>query len=114
MPRLKLTLEYDGTAYVGWQRQLNGLSVQEVVERALGELLGAEVGTEAAGRTDAGVHALGQVVAFDAPRPLPLTAYLRGLSALLPEDVSVVGAAEVAKGFDPRRDSRGKRYRYLL
>jgi tRNA pseudouridine38-40 synthase len=114
MPRLKLTLEYDGTAYVGWQRQLNGLSVQEVVERALGELLGAPVGTEAAGRTDAGVHALGQVVAFDAPRPLPLTAYLRGLSALLPADVSVVGAEEVADNFHPRRDSTGKRYRYLI
>src|SRR5271169_4018969 len=92
MPRLKLTLEYEGTAYVGWQRQLNGLSVQEVVERALGELLGATVTTEAAGRTDAGVHALGQVVAFDAPRALPMTAYLRGLSALLPQDVSVVAA----------------------
>lgn len=70
--------------------------------------------TAAAGRTDAGVHALGQVVAFDAPRTLPLTAYLRGLSALLPEDVSVVGATEVAQGFDPRRDALGKRYRYLL
>lgn len=114
MPRLKLTLEYDGTAYVGWQRQLNGLSVQEVVERALGELHGAPVTTEAAGRTDAGVHALGQVVAFDAPRALPLSAYLRGLSALLPADVSVVGAAEVAEDFDPRRDSLGKRYRYLI
>ncbi len=111
---MKLTLEYDGTAYVGWQRQLNGLSVQEVVERALGELLGAAVATEAAGRTDAGVHALGQVVAFDAPRALPLTAYLRGLSALLPPDVSVVEADEVAEEFDPRRDSLGKRYRYLI
>ncbi len=114
MPRLKLTLEYEGTAYVGWQRQLNGPSVQEVVERALGELLSTPVSTEAASRTDAGVHALGQVVAFMAPRTLPLTAYLRGLSALLPEDVSVVGAAEVAEDFDPRRDSLGKRYRYRI
>lgn len=114
MPRLKLTLEYDGTAYVGWQRQLNGTSLQEVVERALSELLGAPISTLAAGRTDAGVHALGQVVAFDAPRTLPLTAYLRGLSALLPEDISVVGATEVPAEFDPRRDALGKRYRYLL
>jgi tRNA pseudouridine38-40 synthase len=114
MPRLKLTVEYDGTEYVGWQRQLNGLSVQEVLERALGDLFGVDVTTEAAGRTDAGVHALGQVVAFDAPRMLPLTAYLRGLSALLPEDISVVGAEEVSAGFDPRRMSRGKRYRYLI
>ena len=114
MPRLKLTLEYDGTAYVGWQRQLNGTSIQEVVERALSELLGAPISTLAAGRTDAGVHALGQVVAFDAPRTLPLSAYLRGLSALLPEDISVVGASEVPAEFDPRRDALGKRYRYLL
>jgi tRNA pseudouridine38-40 synthase len=114
MPRLKLTLEYDGTDYVGWQRQLNGTSIQEVVELALSELLGTEVSTEAAGRTDAGVHALGQVVTFDAPRTLPLTAYLRGLSALLPEDVSVVGATEVPEDFNPRRDSHGKRYRYLV
>jgi tRNA pseudouridine38-40 synthase len=114
MARLKLTLEYDGTDYVGWQRQLNGVSVQEVVERALGELFGSKVTVEAAGRTDAGVHALGQVVAFDAPRTLPLTAYVRGLSALLPEDISVVGAEEVPAEFDPRRDSSGKRYRYLL
>jgi len=114
MPRLKLTLEYEGTAYVGWQRQPNGVSVQEVVERALAALLGAEVEAVAAGRTDSGVHALGQVVAFDAPRALPLGAYLRGLSALLPPDVAVVGAEEVAPGFDPRRWATGKRYRYLV
>ena len=114
MPRLKLTLEYDGTAYVGWQRQLNGLSVQEVVEKALAELFGTEVATLAASRTDAGVHALGQVVAFDSPRTLPPTAYLRGLSTLLPQDVSVVSVAEVPADFDPRRHSLGKRYRYLL
>jgi tRNA pseudouridine38-40 synthase len=114
MPRLKLTLEYDGTQYVGWQRQLNGTSVQEVVERALSELFGTPVTTLVASRTDAGVHALGQVVAFDAPRTLPLAAYLRGLSAMLPEDVSVVGAEEVPDDFDPRRDALGKRYRYLL
>ncbi len=114
MPRLKLTLEYDGTDYVGWQRQLNGTSIQEVLEGALAELFGAPVSTFAAGRTDAGVHALGQVVAFDAPRTLPLTAYVRGLSALLPEDVSVVAATLVPPDFDPRRDAQGKRYRYLI
>jgi tRNA pseudouridine38-40 synthase len=114
MARLKLTVEYDGTGYVGWQRQLNGISLQEVLERALGELFGTPVATEAAGRTDAGVHALGQVVAFDPPRTLPFTAYLRGLSALLPEDISVVAAEEVPADFDPRRWSTGKRYRYLL
>ena len=114
MPRVRLTLEYDGTDFVGWQRQPNGRSVQEVLEKALGELLGAPVPTAAAGRTDAGVHALGQVVAFDAPRALPAKAYVRGLSSMLPPDVAVVAAAEVPDEFDPRRWATGKRYRYLI
>jgi len=114
MPRVRLTLEYDGTEFVGWQRQPNGRSVQEVLEKALAELLGTAVPTAAAGRTDAGVHALGQVVAFDAPRALPSKAYVRGLSSLLPGDVAVVEAGEVAPDFDPRRWATGKRYRYLI
>jgi tRNA pseudouridine38-40 synthase len=114
MPRVRLTLEYDGTDFVGWQRQPNGRSVQEVLEAALAELLGAPVPTAAAGRTDAGVHALGQVVALDSPRALPAQAYVRGLSALLPGDVAVVGADEVPDDFDPRRWATGKRYRYLI
>ena len=114
MPRVRLTVEYDGTDFVGWQRQPNGRSVQEVLEKALAELLGKVVPTAAAGRTDAGVHALGQVVAFDAPRALPPKAYVRGLSGLLPGDVAVVEAAEVPAEFDPRRWATGKRYRYLI
>ena len=114
MPRVRLTLEYDGTDFVGWQRQLNGRSVQEVLEKALAELLDGPVSTAAAGRTDAGVHALGQVVAFDAPRALPAKAYVRGLSSLLPPDVAVVAADEAPEGFDPRRWATGKRYRYLI
>jgi len=114
MPRIRLTLEYDGTDFVGWQRQPNGRSVQEVLETALAELLGGPVPTAAAGRTDAGVHALGQLVAFDAPRPLPTKAYVRGLSSLLPPDVAVVAAEEAPEGFDPRRWATGKRYRYLV
>lgn len=114
MPRIKLTLEYDGTDYVGWQAQDNGPSVQAVLERSLGELLGAPTPTQAAARTDAGVHARGQVVCFDAGLTLPLKAYWRGLSGLLPPDIAVVDAQEVAPGFDPRRQSAGKRYRYLI
>jgi len=114
MPRVRLTVEYDGTDFVGWQRQPNGRSVQEVLEKALAELLGKTVPTAAAGRTDAGVHALGQVVAFDAPRALPPKAYVRGLSGLLPGDVAVVEAEEVPAEFDPRRWATGKRYRYLI
>ena len=114
MPRIRLIVEYDGTDFVGWQRQPNGRSVQEVLEGALEELLGAPVSAAAAGRTDSGVHALGQVVAFDAPRALPAKAYARGLSSLLPQDLSVVAAEEVPDGFDPRRWATGKRYRYLI
>ena len=114
MPRLKLTIEYDGTGYVGWQRQLNGPAVQDAFERALATLLGASTETFASGRTDSGVHAAGQVVAFWAPKSLPLRAYVRGLNGLLPPDISVTTAEEVPDGFDPRRWASGKRYRYLI
>ena len=114
MPRIKLTIEYDGTDFCGWQVQPNARTVQEELERALGELLGEAVRVEGAGRTDAGVHALGQVACFDAQRALPLQAYARGLNGHLPPDVAVVSAEEVEPGFDPRRWSLGKRYRYLI
>jgi tRNA pseudouridine38-40 synthase len=114
MPRIKLTLAYDGTDYVGWQVQLNGPSVQARLEQALAELLGQPVGVEAAGRTDSGVHATGQVVAFDSPRALPEKAYWMGLNGLLPSDIAVVAAEEVAPEFDPRRWALGRRYRYAV
>ena len=114
MPRLKLTLEYDGTRYVGWQVQPNGESIQSQVARALGRLLGEPVAVSVAGRTDAGVHATGQVVCFDTARTLPLKAYWRGLNGFLPEDIAVVRAEEVASDFDPRRWSHGKRYHYRV
>ncbi|WP_141590217.1 tRNA pseudouridine(38-40) synthase TruA [Myxococcus sp. AB056] len=114
MPRLKLTLEYEGTRYVGWQVQPNGPSIQSVLESGLERLLGARVSVASAGRTDAGVHASGQVACFDSPRVLPMKAYVMGLNGLLPPDVAVVDAVEVAEDFDPRRWSRGKRYRYRV
>lgn len=114
MPRVKLTLEYDGSNYVGWQAQLNGPSIQTEVEKALAKLLRYPVSVTAAGRTDSGVHAMGQVVAFDVAALLPLKAYRMGLNSLLPMDISVVHAEEVDASFDPRRWSRGKRYKYLV
>jgi tRNA pseudouridine38-40 synthase len=114
MARVKLVLEYDGTDYVGWQVQPNGPSVQAVVETALERLSGAPVPVEAAGRTDAGVHAEGQVIAFTPPKLLPMSAYVRGLNALLPADVAVVEGVAVLDAFDPRRWARGKRYRYRI
>ena len=112
--RIKLVLEYDGTRYVGWQRQANGRSIQSELEEALGRLFDEPVTVEGATRTDAGVHARGQVAAFTSPRPLPTSAYQRGLPALLPEDIAVVSAEPCAVDFDPRRDASGKRYVYTI
>jgi len=114
MPRIKLTIEYQGTHYVGWQVQPNGVSLQARLMDAVERLLGERVPVEAAGRTDAGVHATGQVVCLSTERVLPLKAYWMGLNGLLPEDISVVRAEEVPAAFDPRRWSLGKRYRYRL
>jgi len=114
MPRLKLILEYDGTKYVGWQAQTNGPSIHQEVERAVRSLLAEEVSIVAAARTDSGVHAAGQVVCFNTRRKLPLKAYWMGLNNLLPKDIAVIEAREVAEDFDPRRLARGKRYRYLI
>ncbi|HEY6106345.1 MAG TPA: tRNA pseudouridine(38-40) synthase TruA [Anaeromyxobacteraceae bacterium] len=114
MPVVKLVLEYDGTRYVGWQVQPNGPSIQAEVERALQALRKAPVRVTGAGRTDAGVHALGQVASFPEERPLPLPAYLKGMNALLPEDVAVRAASLEPDGFDARRDASGKRYRYRI
>jgi tRNA pseudouridine38-40 synthase len=114
VPVVKLTVAYDGTRYVGWQVQPNGPSVQAEVERALGTLHKASRRVTAAGRTDAGVHAIAQVVSFAEGRPLPISAYVKGMNALLPEDIAVRGASLEPDGFDARRSARGKRYRYVV
>jgi tRNA pseudouridine38-40 synthase len=114
VPVVKLVLEYDGARYVGWQVQPNGPSIQAEVERALGILHKGPRRATAAGRTDAGVHALGQVVSFPEERPLPLSAYVKGMNALLAEDVAVRAASIEPDGFDARRSARGKRYRYVV
>jgi tRNA pseudouridine38-40 synthase len=114
VPVVKLVLEYDGTRYVGWQVQPNGPSIQAEVERALATLHKGPRRVTAAGRTDAGVHALGQVASFPEAEPLPLAAYVKGMNALLPDDVAVRSASLEPDGFDARRSARGKRYRYVI
>jgi len=114
VPVVKLVLEYDGTRYVGWQLQLNGPSIQAEVERALATLHKSPRRVTAAGRTDAGVHALGQVASFAEERPLPVSAYVKGMNAILPQDVAVRAATLEPDGFDARRSARGKRYRYVI
>ena len=114
MSWVKLVLSYDGTRYVGWQFQLNGPSIQAEVERALSALHKEPVQVTGAGRTDAGVHALGQVVSFAVERPIPVPAYVKGMNAHLPDDIAVREAEVRESPFDARRDARGKRYRYRI
>jgi tRNA pseudouridine38-40 synthase len=111
---VKLVLSYDGTRYVGWQVQPNGPSIQAELERALSTLHKEPVRVTGAGRTDSGVHALGQVASLAVERPLPESAYVKGLNALLPEDIAVRHAEVLEAPFDARRDARGKRYRYRI
>jgi tRNA pseudouridine38-40 synthase len=111
---VKLTLEYDGTRYVGWQVQPNGPSIQAEVERALATLHKAPLRITGAGRTDSGVHALGQVASCPVERPLPLDAYVKGMNRLLPADIAVRVASVEGDRFDARRSALGKRYRYTI
>jgi len=115
LPTWKLTIEYDGGAFSGWQRQLNGTSVQQVFEEALASLHGGErtIAT-ASGRTDAGVHARGQVVSFTTPIERPPVSYRRGMNTLLPETIAVRLAEPAPDGFDARRWADGKRYVYRI
>ncbi len=112
--RIALLLEYDGAAYGGSQFQRNAPSVQAVLEEAIARLTGTRVRAAFAGRTDAGVHALGQVAAFSTDSVLSRATLWRGLNALLPADVAVHGVAETAAGFDPRRHAVWRLYRYRL
>jgi tRNA pseudouridine38-40 synthase len=115
MPRYKLTLEYDGAGLVGWQRQKNGLSVQQIVEEAVERFCGACVTVHGAGRTDAGVHALGQVAHLDLPRAAPPDQVRNALNQhMKPHKVAVLAAEEVDASFDARRSARGRVYRYRI
>lgn len=105
----KLLLEYDGSGFRGWARQPGLRTVQGVLEDALAELCGIPVATTVAGRTDAGVHALGQVVSHPG-RALPAGA----INAHLPADVRVLRSEDAPEGFDARRDARSRRYRYRI
>ena len=111
---LKLTLSYDGTRLVGWQRQAEGESVQGVLEDALARFEGAPVTVHGAGRTDAGVHALGQVASVEVSFAHDTATLTRALNAQLPEDVRVLSVEEAAPGFHARFSARSKSYRYCI
>jgi len=114
VPRYRLTLAYLGTAFAGWQRQAEERSVQGTVEGALGDLFGEAVTVTGAGRTDAGVHAAGQVAHLDLGVTLPGHGLRSALNAVLPPEVRIVGASRTRPGFHALRDARGKRYVYRL
>ena len=112
--RLALIVEYDGTEYSGFQYQTNARTVQEEIEKAIESLTGEPVRIKAAGRTDAGVHAMGQVVAFDTEATYDPETVMRALNARLPQDIAVRSAHRAKPGFDPRRDATSRLYRYTL
>ena len=112
--RIKLIIEYDGTAYCGWQRQDNGVAVQQVLEEALTALTGRKVTVRGAGRTDSGVHARGQTVHFDTDATIPPQRYVLALNPLLPPDIRVRSAQEAPADFDARYSAIGKKYEYRI
>jgi tRNA pseudouridine38-40 synthase len=114
MRNIKLTIEYDGTNYVGWQYQPNGVSVQQVMEEALATILKESVRINSSGRTDSGVHARGMVASFRTDKLIPLKAFSDGLNSILPPDIAVREAAEMSPDFHPRIDALGKHYRYTI
>jgi tRNA pseudouridine38-40 synthase len=114
MRTLKLTLAYDGTAYAGWQVQSRENTIQAVVESALAKVTGEPIRVTASGRTDAGVHALGQVVGFRTASRLSSEVFVRALNAELPRDIAVLEAADVPEGFHATLHAKRKRYRYMI
>lgn len=112
--RIALGLEYEGSRFCGWQSQAGGGAVQDAVEAAISRVADAATRVVCAGRTDAGVHALAQVVHFDTHAVRPDSAWVRGVNAHLPAGVAVRWAQPVADEFHARFSARGRRYRYLL
>jgi len=112
--RIALGLEYDGSRFCGWQSQAPGCGVQDALERALESIAGVPLRVVTAGRTDAGVHALGQVAHFDAPVERPLSAWVRGVNSELPDAVAVLWAQPVEAEFHARFSAVRRSYLYLL
>lgn len=114
MRTLKLTVQYDGTDYVGWQRQANGVSIQGLIEDALARIEGASVAVHGAGRTDAGVHALGQVASVALRSTLDTSTLARALNAVLPADVRIIRVEDAPASFHARFSAVGKTYEYRI
>ncbi|MDB5888176.1 MAG: pseudouridine synthase [Rhodocyclales bacterium] len=114
MPRIVLCIEYDGSNFEGWQSQPHGRTVQDALQTAVGEIAGHEIALACAGRTDTGVHATAQMAHFDTDADRPLSAWVRGVNAHLPENICVRWAQEVDESFHARFSAYARRYRYVL
>ncbi len=112
--RFMLILEYDGTAYCGWQRQLNGPSVQQALEEALSRLTGESIAVTGSSRTDAGVHAMGLCAHFDSATRIPPEKIAFALNTMLPPDIRIRESGPAPEGFHARYGARGKVYRYTF
>jgi tRNA pseudouridine38-40 synthase len=114
MPTVKLVLEYDGTCYAGWQRQPDHPTIQEAIERAIRQVSQATVSVIGAGRTDSGVHALGQVASFRTDCGWSASDWMRALNAVLPKDIAVRSSALMDDLFHAQHDAKGKLYTYRI
>ncbi len=114
MKRVKLTVAYDGTGYCGWQIQPNGITVEEVLNKALRKLTGEEITVMGASRTDSGVHAMGNVAVFDTNTSIPAERIAMALNQRLPEDITIVKSEEVSADFHPRYGDIKKTYEYHI
>lgn len=114
MKRVKLTIAYDGTNYCGWQIQPNGITIEEVVNKALRKLTGENITVIGASRTDSGVHAMGNVAVFDTETTIPPERIAMAVNRILPEDIVVVKSEEVALDFHPRYCDCEKTYEYHI
>lgn len=114
MRTIKLIIQYDGANYCGWQEQTNGPSIQETVELALAKIIGQRVRVQAAGRTDAGVHALAMPAVFRTERRLPLRAFVEGVNSHLPPDIAIQSAEEAPDDFRVIGGALDKTYRYTI
>ena len=114
MQTIKLTIEYEGTAYAGWQRQPNHPTIQAALEEALFKITQQHIPAVGAGRTDSGVHALGQVVSFQSEKDLEETQWGSALNSTLPKDISVISSEKVQDDFHARFSAKGKMYEYRM
>lgn len=114
MKRVKLIIAYDGTNYCGWQIQINGITVEEVLNKTISELTGEEIAVIGASRTDSGVHALGNVAVFDTESKIPAEKFSFALNQRLPNDIRIQESCEVAPDFHPRYCDTRKTYEYKI